>query len=484
MMYIKKNDEKYYDVAVLFERLKEDKDKITKFKPITICLGKFDRKEFTFTDFKGNKYYHMSSTKENELGYGLRTSLNFLKEVYGKEKIRDNVKKFYNEIRFETFYYGASGDNRDQLHLVGENRFTHVQSFYDEKDIIDLIETVKKGVNTKPIINTAKLADKVKKKVVGQNDAIDDIVTVLWQNEHSDIKRNLLLIGPTGVGKTEIIKNISRELDIPLVIASSSGLTKSGYKGDSVEDILRRLYKKANGDINRVENGIIVLDEFDKLASQGINGDTISTSGVQEELLKFTEGCEYDLDISDDPMVSEYVSINTTGITFIAMGAFADMERQDKTKKSNSIGFGAKIEDKKDDNAFYKEINSEDLIKYGLIAELVGRFPVIISLNPISLDLLIQVMNNPDTNLLSEKVKILSQAGIKLKINNPELVKEKIANIALKKNIGVRGLSSVVENTFVKAMREVSQSNGEYSELIIDENTIDDPKKYVLVRKK
>lgn len=480
MMYIKKNNEKYYEVAVLFERLEEGKDTITKFKPITIVLGKFNKKELTFTDINGKSYFHMSNSKVGEVGFGLRTSLNLLKEIYNKESIRDCVKKFYNEIRFEVFYFGASGKNYDKLHLVGENKFNHVQSFYDEEDILSAINipSTKKDINTKQLINN------IKKNVVGQNDAIDDIVTVLWQNDHSDVKRNLLLIGPTGVGKTEIIKNISKELDIPLVIASASGLTKAGYKGESVEDVLRRLYKKANGDIKKAENGIIVLDEFDKLASQGVNGDTISTSGVQEELLKFTEGCEYDLDISDDPMISEYVSINTSGITFIAMGAFADIERQDRTRTANSIGFGSRIEDKKDSNSFYKNINNEDLIKYGIIAELVGRFPIIIPLNPVSKELLIQIMNNPNTNVLSDKVKILSQAGIKLRINNIDAVNEKIVNIALEKKIGVRGLSSVIEKAFVKAMREVSQSNGEYDELIIDENTIEDPKKYVLIKKK
>ena len=481
MMYIEKNGKKYYELVVLFERLAEGKDKITKFKPINICLGSFNEKDLIFTDIRGNNYYHMSNTKVSEVGFGLRTSLDTMKEIYGKEKIRDCVKKFYNEIRFDTFYYGTSGKNYEKLHLVGENKITRVQSFYDEKDIYSSITT--NSNSSRKDINTKQLINNIKSKVVGQNDAIDDIVTVLWQNDHSDIKRNMLLIGPTGVGKTEIIKNISSELDIPLVIASASGLTKSGYKGDSVEDILRRLYKKANGDIKKAENGIIVLDEFDKLASQGMDGDTISTSGVQEELLKFTEGCEYDLDISDDPLASEFVSINTLGITFIAMGAFADLERQGRTKTTNSIGFCSRIEEKKDDKAFYREINSDDLIKYGIIAELVGRFPVIIPLNPVSEDLLIQIMNNPNTNLLSEKIKILNQAGIKLRINNPEIVKKKIASIAMEKNIGVRGLSSVVEKTFVKAMREVSQSSGEFEELIIDEDTVDDPKKYILKRR-
>ena len=166
------------------------------------------------------------------------------------------------------------------------------------------------------------------------------------------------------------------------------------------------------------------------------------------------------------------------------MGAFADLDKQNKTKKNNSIGFGASVSSLKNEKAFYGDVSSEDLIKYGIISELVGRFPVIIKLNPVTEEILVKILDNPDSDMLSDKRNILKGAGIRLKINNPELVKKKIASIAIQKNTGVRGLTNVLEHTFVKAMREVSQSNGEYDELIIDENTVDDPKKYILTRKK
>ena len=477
MKCVKKNNKKYYELALVFERKMDIVGMATKYRPVMVVLGSYDGDSRVFTDVNGNNFYHMSEINQGDYGFGLRSSLSEIQDIYNKKCLKESVKCFYNEVRFNTFSFGMDSNNMNELFLIGENNFTHVESIYDEKDV-KIQEISSKKINTKQLINT------VKKKVIGQNDAVDDIVTVLWQNSHSDFKRNMLLIGPTGVGKTEIIKTISRELDIPLVIASASGLTKSGYKGDSVEDILRRLFNKANGDINRVQNGIIVLDEFDKLASQGLSGDTISTSGVQEELLKFTEGCEYDLNISTDPMIEEYVSINTEGITFIAMGAFADLNRQNKTKKSNSIGFGSCISNKSDGNDFYGEITSDNLIKYGIIPELVGRFPVIIPLKPITEDILIQIMDNPNSGVLDEKIKLLNDVGIKLRINNIDEVKKKIAHVAIMKNVGVRGLNSVVERTFVKAMMEVSQSDGEYVELIIDENTVDDPRKYILVKKK
>lgn len=476
MRCIKRNDKKYYDVAVIFERKKNIEGLPTLYKPLYVRPGNFDKNSRIFTDIDGIDYYHMSNINEGKIGFGLRTSLQEIYEIYGKKNLKNCVRAFYNEIRFDTFSFGTDSSNMNRIYLIGENNITHSQAFYDEEDVIVQI-LASNRINTKKIINT------VKKKVIGQNDAIDDIVTVLWQNSHSKNRKNLLLIGPTGVGKTEIIKTISKELNIPLVIASASGLTKSGYKGESVEDILRRLLNKANGDVSKAETGIIVLDEFDKLACRASLEDTISTSGVQEELLKFTEGCEYELNVSTNPMYEEYVPINTEGITFIAMGAFADLDRQNNTKVSNSIGFGSRVEEKKDSNSFYKEISSDDLIKYGLIAELVGRFPIVIPLNPITEDILVKIMDNPNNGLFDDKIKLLSDAGIKLNISNPEAVKRKIAHYAIEKNIGVRGLNSVVERTFVKAMREVSQSNGEYDELIIDENTVDDPKKFVLKKK-
>ncbi len=482
-MFILKNNEKYYELAVIFEKLEAEEDGLALFRPVTVSLGKFNEDDLTFTDCHGKKFNHMCITNDREFGFGLRTSLDVIKEIYGCKVFKNNVRKFFSELKNDMFYFGADATKRDNIYLVGEDFKSHDRSFYEDKDIMQFLSFedeakgepfVRKDINTKNLINT------VKSRVVGQNDAIDDIVTVLWQNSHSNVKRNILLVGPTGVGKTEIIKTISRELDVPLVIASSSGLTKSGYKGEGVDDILRRLYHKAGGNISKVENGIVILDEFDKLACHERSEDTISTSGVQEELLKFTEGCEYDLDISDNPMVEDFVSINTEGITFIAMGAFANLDKQNKTNESNGIGFCSVVKEKKDEKAFYKEIDPKSLQKYGIIPELVGRFPIIIPLNPASEEMMMQVIN---LNLFDEKIELLGSQGIKLKINNPEVVKQKIAHLALEKNIGVRGLNSVVEKTFIKAMREISQSDGEFSELIIDENTIDDPKKYVLTKK-
>ena len=442
------------------------------YKLVKILLGKYDKNGNFFIDLNGNKYNHLSTLDGHTYGYALRKTLKSVHDIYGGDTIRDSLRSYANEFRFSKFYFGASNDDLHKIYFVCEKNFSHFQFLFTDSDIEFSLNS----------FNAKKLSDAVKKKVIGQDEAIDDIVTVLWQNMHSKKKKNMMLIGPTGVGKTEIIRSISSELDIPVVVASASGLTKSGYKGESVEDVLLRLYKKSGCDITKAQSGIIVLDEFDKLAS--ISSDTISTSGVQEELLKFVEGCEYDLNISNDSFYSEYIHINTEGITFIAMGAFADLDRQNRNIKSSSIGFGADVNVKHDENVFYNSISSDDLIKYGFIPELVGRLPVIIRLNSITKDVLIKILNNPDSDLLSDKINILNAVGVRLKINNLNLFNDEVASIALQKKIGVRGLNSVLESAFSSAMCEISQSGEKYDELIVDENIVRNPKKYVLTRKK
>ena len=240
------------EVALILCRGEDIEARPTKYKLIKIVVGKYYEDDKSFVDINGNIYYHITSELGYEYGYCARCDLQYIHEIYNKKTRKDSLKQYARELSFSTFYFGTGDNNFSNIFIICENNFSHKQSYFNDYDIqLTVKDNVKK-------INSKELISKVKKKVIGQDDAIDDIVTTLWQNSHSKNKKNMLLIGPTGVGKTEIIRTISKELGVPIVIASASGLTKSGYKGESVEDILLRLYNTAGGDINSVQNGIIV----------------------------------------------------------------------------------------------------------------------------------------------------------------------------------------------------------------------------------
>ena len=223
------------EVALVLNMKSHIEGQPTSYNLVKIILGNFDEESRTFIDLHGNRYYHITSSSGYEYGYCSRCDLQYIHEIYNKKTKKDSLREYAKEFRFSTFYFGASDNSLSNMFLICENYITHNQAYYEDYDIQLTPKVNLKKLNTKELINT------VKKRVIGQDDAIDDIVTTLWQNSHSKKKKNMLLIGPTGVGKTEILRIISREIDVPLVIASSSALTKSGYKGDSVDDILRRL---------------------------------------------------------------------------------------------------------------------------------------------------------------------------------------------------------------------------------------------------
>jgi ATP-dependent Clp protease ATP-binding subunit ClpX len=305
--------------------------------------------------------------------------------------------------------------------------------------------------------------------VIGQDEAKRTLAVAVYnhykrlkQNKKSDVeiqKSNILMIGSTGSGKTYLAQSLAKFLGVPFAIADATCLTEAGYVGEDVETMLRTLLQNANYDIESAQRGIIYIDEIDKISRKGENMSItrdVSGEGVQQALLKIIEGT-----ISEVPVTgnrkhpqAETIKLDTSNILFICGGAFDGIDKIiGKEEMHNTIGFSANVSDKKESEVDMSKVEQHDLVKYGLMPELIGRLPIITALNPLSEEDLVHILTEPKNAITKQYQELLSMDGVKLEFEDEAL--KKIAEMAIKKKTGARGLRSIIENAMQKIMFDV-----------------------------
>ena len=341
------------------------------------------------------------------------------------------------------------------------------------------VKKKKEGEKKKPVINIMdipaphKIKAQLDEYVVGQEHAKKAMAVAVYNHYKrvatdtmDDIeieKSNMLMIGPTGAGKTYLVKTLAKLLDVPLAITDAPSLTEAGYIGDDIESVVSKLLAAADNDVEKAEQGIIFIDEIDKIAKKkNTNQRDVSGESVQQGMLKLLEGSEVEVPVganSKNAMVP-LTTVNTKNILFICGGAFPDLEQiiKERLNKQSSMGFIADLKDKYDhEKNLLSKVTVEDLRNFGMIPEFIGRLPIIFTLQGLDEDMLVQILKEPRNAIVKQYQKLLALDEVKLEFSEEAL--HAIAAKAMKKDTGARALRSIIEEFMLDIMYEIPKDD-------------------------